>query len=138
MLTVLIFLYQPTHCATIIIMNTLKIKQFLSALVALTVLVLCLLIIGYIFKPQYHLPARTPTDISKSGAQSIVEKISEVKDYESLLEKNNKKASFIVEDGGDFWRVQVLEVVNNNGLPHTATFGWYTVNKKTGMAEKDL
>ena len=123
------------HCDIIRIM---KFKKFLPSLAVLAVLMICLLAIGYIFKPRYHLPVRTQAGISQSGAQSIVEKISEVADYELLLKKNNKKASVVVEDDGDFWRVQVFEVVNDDGSTHTATFGWYSVNKKTGAVKNDM
>jgi hypothetical protein len=35
--------------------------------------------------------------------------------------------------------VHVFEIVkNDDGSSHTATFGWYSVNKNTGAAEKEI
>lgn len=63
----------------------------------------------------------------------------EVVKYEADLRKAGKKASFETQDDGEQWSIQVFEIVKNGDEPsHTATFGWYTVNKKTGKINKDL
>ena len=49
------------------------------------------------------------------------------------MKKAGSKASFEIQDNGDDWGIQVFEIVKNKGeTSHTATFGWYRVNKKTG------
>ncbi len=68
-----------------------------------------------------------------------VRALPEVAEYEAILGSAGKEASFEAQDEGDGWLVQVFEIVkNDDGSAHTATFGWYRINKKTGEIVKDL
>lgn len=79
------------------------------------------------------------TSINQTQALFQVKSRPEVVKYEADLKKVGSKASFEVQDDGDEWLVQVFEIVkNDNELSHTATFGWYQVNKKTGEVNRDL
>jgi len=53
--------------------------------------------------------------------------------------ESGKVATIEIEDGGEVWNVHVFEIVKeSDGSSHTATFGWYSVNKKTGETKKEL
>lgn len=80
-------------------------------------------------------------DVAVNETQALyqVKMLPEVIKYEADLAKAGKKASFETQDDGDAWLIQVFEIVKNGNEPsHTATFGWYRVNKKTGVAENEL
>ena len=56
-----------------------------------------------------------------------------------MLAESGKVATIVVEDGEDVWNAHVFEIVKEtDGSSHTATFGWYSVNKKTGETKKEL
>jgi hypothetical protein len=76
--------------------------------------------------------------ISETQALSRVRERTEVVKYEAVLTKAGKKATFEVEDGDDSWSVHVFEIVSDGDSSHTATFGWYSVDKITGEIQKDL
>ena len=79
-----------------------------------------------------------PHDVSAQRATLIIEALPEVKKYQEALAVAGTKAVIDVEDLGDSWNVHVYEIVSDGDLSHTATFGWYTVNKKTGTATKEI
>lgn len=77
--------------------------------------------------------------IDEAQALSKIRLRTEVVKYEADLKKAGKKATFEVQDDGEEWTIQVFEIVQNSGeASHTATFGWYRVNKKTGEVIKDI
>jgi hypothetical protein len=79
------------------------------------------------------------TIIDKDQAILKVKAQSEVVKYAADLEKAGKNASFEAQDDNTEWTIQVFEIVkNDDGPSHTATFGWYRVNKKTGEIIRDL
>ncbi|MFA6397756.1 MAG: hypothetical protein WDK96_02835 [Candidatus Paceibacterota bacterium] len=68
-----------------------------------------------------------------------IESLPEVKEYEKILAESGKLATIEVEDGGDVWNVHVFEIIKEAGdSSHTASFGWYSVDKKTGAIVKDI
>ncbi len=71
--------------------------------------------------------------------KDFLQALPEVVKYEADLKKAGKKSSFEAQDDGEEWLIQVFEIVKNDNEPsHTATFGWYRVNKKTGETIRDL
>ena len=113
-----------------------KINKTTSIVIIIITLALFLSAVGYFFKPQFHNQTQTSSAtplVTKAEALSKVKNRSEVVKYEADLEKVGSKASFEIQDDGDDWEIQVFEIVKNGDEPsHTATFGWYWVNKKTG------
>lgn len=75
---------------------------------------------------------------TESAAIAAVQKRTEVVKYVFELSKLGKNAEFRAEDRGDVWAVQVFEVVDKGESSHTATFNWYSVNKRTGTVEPDF
>ncbi|MBI5621555.1 hypothetical protein HY933_01665 [Candidatus Falkowbacteria bacterium] len=73
-----------------------------------------------------------PTDITANDARATVQALPEVRQYAEMLTQAGTEAQIVVEDSGEEWNVHVFEIVNNGDSTHTATFGWYRVNKKTG------
>lgn len=77
--------------------------------------------------------------VSQTEALFKVKSQSEVVKYVADLKKAGSKASFETQDNDDEWSVQVFEIVKNEGeVSHTATFGWYLINKNTGQITRDL
>lgn len=86
-------------------------------------------------------PKNWTVDDSQTSAPALfkIKSLPEVVKYEADLKKAGSKASFEVQDDDAHWSIQVFEIVKNGSEPsHTATFGWYTVDKKTGAVEKEL
>ncbi|MFZ2205221.1 MAG: hypothetical protein WAV23_01375 [Minisyncoccia bacterium] len=80
-----------------------------------------------------------PTKITAELAQAEIESLPEVKEYEKNLADSGKKAIVEVEDAEDNWNVHVFEIIKESDrTSHTATFGWYRVNKKTAIVEKGI
>ena len=80
-------------------------------------------------------PIKNQVELSRVKVQSL----PEVKEYEKMLAESGKKATIEVEDGGDAWNVHIFEIVKEkDGSSHNATFGWYGVNKRTGVIEKSI
>ncbi|MCR4280744.1 MAG: hypothetical protein NUV88_00200, partial [Candidatus Kaiserbacteria bacterium] len=76
---------------------------------------------------------------TKDWATTEVRALPEVKDFETMLATAGKSAMFETEGEGNDWAVHVFEIVkNDDGTSHTATFGWYRINEKTGAVEKDI
>lgn len=74
----------------------------------------------------------TSKKLSESEAIKIVSNLPEVKEFEKLLEGVNKPVSFRVIDGNNYWSIQVYEDVKDSETEgHSATFGWYKVDKNT-------
>lgn len=87
-------------------------------------------------KPDVKNTAQT---IDEAQALSKIRLRTEVVKYEADLAKAGKKATFEAQDDGEEWIIQVFEIVQNKGeASHTATFGWYRVDKKTGKVIKDI
>ena len=78
------------------------------------------------------------TGIIQDQALLKVKNLPEVKDYQAMLFKAGTRATFEIEDQNEVWAVHVFEIVENGADVHTATFGWYSVNKNTGVISKDL
>ncbi len=76
--------------------------------------------------------------IDKDQARLKVENRVEVQKYKFDLVKLGSEAQVEIEDLGDEWNVHVFEIVKQGDSSHTATFGWYRVDKKTGKVEKDI
>lgn len=76
--------------------------------------------------------------ITEKEALEKVKALPEVQEFIALLSEDGKTASFLVEDRGDNWSAQVLEIVVRNGESHTATFNWYLVDKATGDISKEF
>lgn len=76
--------------------------------------------------------------ISRNQALSKVRLRAEVVKYEFDLTKAGKKVTFEVEDGDKEWVVHVFEIVVQGEGSHTATFGWYAVDKISGEVRKDI
>jgi hypothetical protein len=96
-------------------------------------------------------PSAGPETAAASGTKSTgvrteeeaverVARISEVRDWKKQVEQAAKenpglKAMLRAEDNGKRFTVQVFEVVPDSpDESHTATFGWYAVDKKDGRA----
>lgn len=71
-------------------------------------------------------------EITRAKAIEEVKNLPEVKQFINNLATAGSNAEFNTEDHGEEWSIQVFEIVSQDGLSHTATFQWYTVNKKTG------
>jgi len=76
--------------------------------------------------------------VTKEQAVAKVGALSEVVEYKNMLIEAGKKALLEAEDGESDWNVHVFEIVGEGEDAHTATFGWYRVNKKTGAVEKEI
>lgn len=72
--------------------------------------------------------------ITKDQATDIVAKLEDVDKFCKLLEASNKRAVFdTTEEDANTWMVHVYEIVDDGeGMSHTATFGWFKVDRKTG------
>lgn len=75
-------------------------------------------------------------------AIELVSSQDDVIKFNELLAKKGKKVKFtvetVLEDGISYYLIQVYEDVDDgNGQSHTATFGWYKVDKKTGKVDKE-
>lgn len=77
--------------------------------------------------------------VSQEQALSKIRLLSEVVKYEFDLKKAGKEATYEVEDGEGEWSVHVFEIVSDGGIEgHTATFGWYGVDKTSGEVRRDI
>ena len=80
-----------------------------------------------------------PAEITAESARAKIESLPEVLEYKKTLAASGKQATIEVEDGDNEWNVHVFEIVKEDGgTSHTATFGWYAVNKKTGKITNGL
>ena len=84
-------------------------------------------------------------NIGQDQAQSMIEHLPAVHQFCKKIIKSNREGKMQskcvadVEDGGHFWSVHIYEYVNDgNNSGHSATFGWYQVDKKTGKIKKFL
>lgn len=74
--------------------------------------------------------------VTKEQALATVKNLPEVQEFVRLLLP--KRAEFEVEDWDTDWAVHVFELVIGENSVHTATFGWYRVDKQTGAVTKEL
>ncbi len=74
--------------------------------------------------------------VTKEQALLKVKDLPEVREFARLLMP--KPAEFEVEDWETDWAVHVFELIIGENSVHTATFGWYRVDKKTGAVEKEI
>lgn len=125
-------------------------KKPFKTLPALAAIIIFLGIVGYLnfYKPQ-KLPIKTtataspeqettasPTQISGISEKEVVEKIRrlpEVKNYLASVPGAHVEVSSFDEEAGTY-QVQVFEVKDN----HTATFGWWEVEKISGKVKKSI
>lgn len=78
-------------------------------------------------------------EVDEVGAIARVQKLAEVQSFTETLRAAGKEPQFLAQDEDDYWFVQVFEVVSEEGgVGHTATFGWYRVEKKGGEVTKEL
>lgn len=89
-------------------------------------------------RAQYNPSPQVEKSISQEEALQKIKMRTEVQKYEIELTKLGSKAQIDVEDLEEDWNVHVYEIVVAGDSSHTATFGWYRVNKKTGNIIKDL
>lgn len=83
---------------------------------------------------SYFPPVTGP--LSEKQAIDRVRLIPEVKDWLRLLKEKGAKAFIEVnhsEDGK--YVIRCYEIVNDEGMGHTATQGWYSVDKQTGFVD---
>ena len=71
-------------------------------------------------------------------AVSLVEQLPEVVEYKKTLQDAGSTFHIEAEDSDTSWAVHVFEVVSQGDSSHTATFGWWEVNKTTGEVTKDF
>ncbi len=76
--------------------------------------------------------------VTAEVAERTVASLPEVQSYAQTLAQSGAKATITAEDAGETWNVHIYEIVQDGDSSHTATFGWYTVDKKTGRVEKTL
>ena len=71
---------------------------------------------------------------SSEEARRLVERVKEVATFIKELERKNKRACIDVSAEADNgYSMHIYEVVDDgDGMSHTATFGWYRVDRKTG------
>jgi len=83
---------------------------------------------------SYFPPVRG--SLSEKQAIDRVRLIPEVKEWLDLLQSKGVKAFIEVNhvDNGKFI-IRCYEVVTNDGVGHTATQGWYSVDKTTGVVD---
>lgn len=119
-------------------MNRPRIILILIGLVLLVTL--ALLTNGLWGKPGQTTTTDATSGITKDQALAAIESRNEVKEYQKMLTEAGKNAEIEVENGDGEWSVHVFEIVKNDrdGSSHTATFGWYRVDKKTGTVEKEI
>ncbi|MDO8260803.1 MAG: hypothetical protein Q7T50_04910 [Candidatus Magasanikbacteria bacterium] len=125
-------------------------KKPFKTLPALAAIIIFLGIVGYLnfYKPQ-KLPAKTtatasptqetianPSQISGISEKEAIEKIRQLPEVKNYLAKvpgaHVEVNSFEKETGA--YLVQVFEVKDN----HTATFGWWEVEKISGKLKKSI
>ncbi|MCO5297507.1 MAG: hypothetical protein M9921_11680 [Fimbriimonadaceae bacterium] len=85
--------------------------------------------------PQPSAAEPTVKPVSEERAQELVAALPEVDQFVKLLRGAGKSAVFDVSLEDDHtYRVHVYENVDDgNGMSHTATFGWYLVDRTTGQ-----
>lgn len=74
--------------------------------------------------------------VTKEQALAAIKNLPEVQEFVRLV--SPKHAEFEVEDWDIDWAVHVFELVIGENSVHTATFGWYRVDKQTGLVEKEI
>lgn len=75
--------------------------------------------------------------ISSSGEVTKEDAIAKIKAQSEVVQYLQEvPRAHVVVDSFDttLYRIHVFEVINN----HTATFNWYTVNKKSGEVKKEF
>jgi len=97
-------------------------------------------------KPKTHTPPPAAiTAISKApknpeDAVQMVRNLPEVAEFIKALGKANKVPHIDCDsEDTNGYHIHVFEIVDDPGSPsHTATMGWYTVDKKTGKVTNDI
>jgi hypothetical protein len=108
--------------------------KYKSRLLGVFIVILVIATFIYLNKNEsFNQPA-----VTEITALTEVKAMPEVVEYDKLLKSVGKVFQTNVEDWGDTWAVQIFEVVTEDDkTSHTATFGWYEVNKKTGEIKKN-
>ncbi|HBU28071.1 TPA: hypothetical protein DEB00_03080 [Candidatus Uhrbacteria bacterium] len=108
-------------------------------LIVITLFVVVVIVVLGLLSFYTQTKERSDADgVTQDEAQLEVESRTEVQKYMADLNKLGSKAQITAEDLGDEWNVHVYEIVINGDSSHTATFGWYRVNKKTGEVKTDM
>lgn len=77
--------------------------------------------------------------IDKQKATEIVSRLPDVEAFSNRLKAVGKSAKFeTTEEDPNTWMVRVFEIVEDEGVPHTATFGWFKVDKTTGKVSPGM
>ncbi|MDO8581358.1 MAG: hypothetical protein Q7S16_00605 [bacterium] len=77
--------------------------------------------------------------VNETGAIERVRALTDVQSFTETLRVAGKEPQFIAQDEDDHWLVQVFEAVGDGESEgHTATFGWYRVEKKGGGVTNEL
>ena len=95
-------------------------------------------IFSSVMQTDEKISRETAPKVTQEDALAKVKSLPEVMEYEKMLVGAGKQATIEAEDQDDAWGVHVFEVVTNDADTHTATFGWYQVNKQTGVVEKEI
>jgi len=79
-------------------------------------------------------------EVDKNGATEIVAKLPDVDKFCRQLDAAGKRAILdTTEEDAQTWMVHVYEIVDDgNSMSHTATFGWFKVDKKTGKVSPGM
>lgn len=82
----------------------------------------------------------TPEPVNQDKAVEIVAALPEVDKFCRQLDAAGKRAMLDPsEEDSNTWMVHVYEVVDDgDGMSHTATFGWFKVDKKTGKVSPGM
>lgn len=116
-----------------------KNKKIIIALFAIITFIVILF--GFLWQLLYFQKPKTDENLAKTiekasvtrdEAVQAVRSLSEVKNYEALLAQAGKAATIEAEDNDTEWNVHVYEIVTQDGISHSATFGWYQVDKYSG------
>ncbi len=81
----------------------------------------------------------TIKDYTEQHARWLVEDLPEVKAFIQRAQKAGSSVHIDVEpEDSRTWAVRVYEIVDDGGSGHTATFGWYKVDRKTGKVTEGM
>jgi len=82
----------------------------------------------------------TSAEVDQDRAAEIVSRLPDVDNFLKRLSAVGKRAHIdTTEEDPQTWMVHVYEIVDDgDGMSHTATFGWFKVDKKTGRVSPGM
>lgn len=111
-------------------------KTKLPKLIVIPVAAIAIIAISGILKSTaVPVPVKIPTFDNKSAFISKDEAVAKIRSLPEVAEYLKTVPEAIVEvddEENDSYSIHVYEIKDS----HTATFNWFTVDKKTGMEEK--